>query len=61
MFSSSSPSDFFDILGKVQPLVIDSMNSMLLRDFNREEVEIALNKMKAIIAPSPDSMPLLFY
>ena len=37
------------------------MNSMLLRDFNREEVEIALNKMKAIIAPDPDSMPPLFY
>nr|XP_023881744.1 uncharacterized protein LOC111994118 [Quercus suber] len=37
------------------------MNSMLLRDFNKEEVERAINQMKAITAPGPDGMPPLFY
>ena len=61
LFSSSSPSEFPDILGKIQPSVTDSMNTMLLRDFNREEVDIAINQMKAISAPGPDGMPPLFY
>lgn len=42
LFSSSAPSDLDEILSKVQPSVTDSMNSLLLRDFSREEVEIAM-------------------
>lgn len=34
LFSSSSPSDFTEVLDKVQPLVTEAMNSMLLRQFN---------------------------
>jgi len=61
LFSTSSSSEFSYILGKFQPSVTDSMNAMLLRDFNREKVEIAINQMKAITAPGPDGMPPLFY
>ncbi|XP_075633886.1 uncharacterized protein LOC142606415 [Castanea sativa] len=61
LFSSSSPSEFSDILEKVQPSVTDSMTTMLLRDFNKKEVEIAIKQMKPITAPDPDSMPPLFY
>ena len=48
LFSTFSLSEFSDILGKFQPSITDSMNAMLLRDFNKEEVEITINQMKAV-------------
>ncbi|KAL0009992.1 hypothetical protein SO802_005100 [Lithocarpus litseifolius] len=38
LFTTSSPSGFSDILDKIQPSVTDTVNEMLLRDYNREEV-----------------------
>ena len=37
------------------------MNEKLLKEFSREEVETAINQMKAISTLGPDSMPPLFY
>ena len=37
------------------------MNKELLGDFNRGEVEKALNQMAPLKAPSPDGMPPIFY
>jgi len=37
------------------------MNLMLLKDFSREEAEIAIKHMEPLTAPSLDDMPLLFY
>ena len=34
---------------------------MLLKDFTREEVEIAMKQMEPITALGPDGMPSLFY
>ena len=45
----------------VQPSVTETMNSMLLKDFTREEVEIAMKQMEPITALGPDGMPSLFY
>ena len=45
----------------VQPLVTETMNSMLLKDFTREEVEIAMKQMEPITALGPNGMPSLFY
>lgn len=61
LFSTSAPSNFGEVLHKVQPLVTDSMNATLLRQFTREEVEAAMKKMEPITAPGPDGMPPLFY
>ena len=61
LFSTSSPSEFSDILERIQPSVIEAMNEKLLRVFSREEVEAAINQMKAISALGPNGMPLLFY
>ena len=61
LFSTSSPSEFSDILERIQPSVIEAMNEKLLRVFSREEVEAAINHMKAISALGPNGMPLLFY
>ena len=61
LFSSSSPSELDKILEKVQPSVTEPMNTTLLRDFSREEVEVAMKQMEPITAPSPDDMPPIFY
>ena len=61
LFSTSSPSEFSAILERIQPSVSETMNEKLLREFTREEVETAINQMKAISAPGPDGMPPLFY
>ena len=61
LFSSSSPSELDKILEKVQPSVTEPMNTTLLRDFSREEVEVAMKQMEPITAPGPDDMPPIFY
>ena len=61
LFSSSAPSDFDEVLSKVQPSVTEDMNSMLLWQFDKEEVEVALKQMASITAPGPDGMPPLFF
>ena len=45
----------------VQPTVTETMNLMLLKDFTREGVEIAMKQMEPITALGPDSVPSLFY
>ena len=57
LFTSSHPLDFSRILEAVKPSVSESMNAQLLCPFLREEVEVAVNQMKAISAPGPDGMP----
>ena len=61
LFSSSSPSELEKILEKVQPLVTEPINLTLLKDFSREEVELALKQMEPITAPGLDGMPPIFY
>ena len=61
LFSSSSQTNFDEVLHKVQPSVTEDMNAMLLCQFNREEIEIAMKQMAPIVAPSPDSMPPLLF
>lgn len=61
LFTSSYPSNFDKVLHKVQPSVTDDMNPMLLRQFNREKIEIAMKQMEPITAPGPDGMPPLFF
>ena len=57
LFSSSAPSDFDEVLSKVQPSVTDEMNSLLLQQFDKEEVVAAMKQMAPITAPGPDGMP----
>ncbi|KAK7840574.1 transposon tx1 uncharacterized 149 kda protein [Quercus suber] len=61
LFTSSSPTNFDEVLHKVQPSVTADMNTLLLRQFNREEIEIAMKQMAPITAPGPDGMPPLFF
>lgn len=42
-------------------VVNEEMNKELIGDFNRGEVERALNQIAPLKATSPDGMPLIFY
>ena len=61
LFTSSSPSNFSELLQAIQPKVTPSMNQMLLKPFTGEEVRLALKQMHLLKAPGPDGMPPLFF
>lgn len=42
-------------------VVNEEMNKELIGDFNRGEVERALNQIAPLKETSPDGMPLIFY
>ena len=44
-----------------QRVVSEEMNSDLIADFSKTEVEIALNQMAPLKAPSPDVIPPIFF
>ena len=60
LFTSSAPSEFTEIMEAVQPRVTQSMNSMLVKEFQAGEVHKALKQMYPLKAPGPDGMPPLF-
>ena len=61
LFSSSSTSDFSELINAVEPKVSHEMNNMLTREFNDSEVKTVLNQMCPLISPSPDGMPPLLF
>ena len=61
LFTSSSPSDFSELLQAIQPKVTLLMNQMLLKPFKGEEVRVALKQMYPLKAPGLDGMPPLFF
>ena len=61
LFTSSEPSEFAEIVESMQPKVIQSMNAMLVREFQASDVHKALKQMYPLKAPSPDGMPPLFF
>ena len=61
LFTSSRSADAHAILEVIQPLVTEDMNTSLIKEFTRHEVDIALKEMAPLKAPSPDGMPHLFF
>ena len=61
LFISLEPSDFTEIMEVVQPKVTQSMNSMLVREFQAGEVHKALKQMYPLKALGLDGMPPLFF
>ena len=61
LFTSSRSADAHAILEVIQPLVTEDMNTSLIKEFTRHEVDIALKEMAPLKAPGPDGMPPLFF
>ena len=61
LFTTSSLTNFNDILEAVETKVSPSMNHMLTSDFTTREVEQALKQMHPQKALGPDGMPPLFF
>ena len=61
IFTSSSPTNFDQILQGIDIKVTLSMNFDLTREFTTDEVEFALKQMKPLTAPSPDGMSPIFF
>ena len=61
LFTSSKPSKFAKIVEAMQPKVTQSMNAMLVREFQASEVHKTLKQMYPLKGPGPDGMPPLFF
>ena len=61
LFTTSSPTNFNDILEAVETKVSPSMNHMLTSDFTAREVEQALKQMHPQKTPGQNGMPPLFF
>ena len=49
------------VLEAIELKVTESMNQELLRDFTREEIDLALKHMEPLKAPGPDGMLPIFF
>jgi len=61
LFTSSQPTYFETVLQAVPRVVTTEMNSALIGEFTRAEVDMALKQMAPLKAPGPDGMPPIFY
>ena len=61
LFTSSDPSGFEEILDGIQPAMTDEAASYLGRDFQAEEVQLALKQMSPFTAPGPNGLSPIFY
>ena len=61
LFLTSNPSHIEEVLATIPQVVSDSMNSDLMKNFTRQEVDAALKSMAPLKAPGPDGMPPIFF
>ena len=61
LYSSAYPSRISDVLDSIPTKVTEGMNQSLIKEFTREEIEVALNQMHPTKAPGPDSMSAIFF
>ena len=61
IFTSTTPSNFDQILQGIEPKITPSMNDDLIHDFTAYEVEQALNQMKPLTTPRLDGLPPIFF
>ena len=61
LFTSSGPSEFKEILDAIQSKVTPRMNQVLVKEFSKVEVKIAIKQMHPLKSPRPNGMPPLFY
>ena len=61
LFTTSNPHDIEEVVQFTKQVVTKDMNSCLIRNFSKDEVEIALKQMAPLKASGPDGMPPIFF
>ena len=61
LFTSSNSHDIEEVVRFTKQVVTEDMNSSLIKNFSKEEVEIALKQMAPLKASGPDGMPPIFF
>ena len=61
LFTTSNPHEIEEVVQFTKQVVTEDMNCCLIRNFTKDEVEIALKQMAPLKAPGPDGMPLIFF
>ena len=61
LFTTSNPHDFGEVIECTKHVVSEEMNSYLIKNFSKAEVETALKQMAPLKAPGPDGMPPIFF
>jgi ribonuclease HI/exonuclease III len=61
LFNSSGPNGVDDCLRVLPSRVTENMNRLLTRDFDVEEVNVAIQQMAPLKSPGPDGLPTSFY
>ena len=61
LFTTSNPHEIEEVVQFTKQVVIEDMNCCLIRNFTKDEVEIALKQMAPLKAPGPDGMPPIFF
>ena len=61
IYSSSYPTHILEVLDTIPTKVAEEMNQLLIQEFTREEIEVALDQMHPTKAPGPDDMSAIFF
>ena len=61
LFTSSQPSAMDAVLEAIEPKVTESMNQELIKEFTREEIDVALKHKEHLKALGSDGMPPIFF
>ncbi|XP_075645606.1 uncharacterized protein LOC142616692 [Castanea sativa] len=61
LFSSSTPDNIEVVVQHTQGVVSEEINSELISEFSKTEVELALQQMAPLKASGPDGMPPIFF
>ena len=61
LYSSAFPTRISEVLDAIPTKVMEDMNQSLIKEFTREEIEIALNQMHPTKVPGLDGMFAIFF